>query len=177
MVEDLPLDKKRKKRGTGRRKVKQSGDLLRLDLDAQDSWAYTIRADTILGAVATDLIKYYRQRVMVGRTTDTGDPLPGLVRRGKGERKGGRGYKTGFFADTIRMKDVQGKTNSARVRILPDTRRNVFIAKEAQRGIFYFAVQGDAAQVISNAVNDVLDCELEGRSDRSKTRSRKSRSA
>lgn len=162
---------------TKRRRAKQRVTELRLDVEAEDSWAYTVRADTILGSVSWQLLKHYRQSVIAGVDPETGAPQPPLKRLGPGRKSQHRGYKTGLFANTIRMTDVKGRTDLARVRILPDTRRNVFVSMEATRGVQYMAVEGRAADVISATVNEVLDCELEGRSDTTKTRGTKARNA
>jgi hypothetical protein len=116
-----------------------------------------IRADVLLDIVRAELLALYRQQIMQGRKPD-GGPQPRLGKSASQvqDRKGGRGFRTGFLADNLRSPKMTGTTASARARILPPTKRNVFIASEAARGIFYLLIGADAERSIQEMVDAFL---------------------
>lgn len=164
------------KRGSARRKVRRTGTELSLSIKSEDPWMYNVRADTILEHVFTALLIHHRANVIAGTKADGSGSQPDLDRDTlytggsgdnlrldqRGRKSLHRGYKTGFFADTIRMSRITGSTSTANVRMLPHVHRNVFVATEAARGVEYFYVEGDADRVIQEAVLQAFDAAIDG---------------
>lgn len=114
-----------------------------------------IRADALLDAARAELLALYRLWTIQSLRPDTGGPMPPLKKAAAAVegRKGGRGYRTGFLADSWRSPKMTGTTAAARARILPPTNRNVFVAEEAKRGVFYLLI-GPRHEAVLQEVTD-----------------------
>lgn len=177
-------DKKRRRSGR-LRTVTRKGEILTLDIRSESPWAYSMRADVIVEHVFNALLVHHQQHIIAGTKADGSGPQPPLevstlysnvktvFEKGKqagnlktdqrNRRSLHRGYKSGFFADTIRRSRLTGSTATAKTRMVSHPRRSVFLAMEAQRGYEYFFVDGAANGVIERAVAQIFDLSLEGR--------------
>jgi len=123
-----------------------------------------IRADALLDVVRVQLLEKFRLDIMEGRRPDTGGPqkpLPEKRAEAKNRKSPYRGYATGGLADGLRSPRMTGTTASARARILPPTSRNVYIAGEAKRGVFFLLLGPAHEQLMQEATDVFIDKVIE----------------
>jgi hypothetical protein len=119
-----------------------------------------IRADALLDVVRVQLLQKFRIDITEGRRPDTGapqKPLPEAKAEAKGRRSPHRGYATGVFADGLRSPKMTGTTANARSRILPPTTRNVYVATEAKRGVFFLLLGPSHERLMQDATDTFID--------------------
>lgn len=148
-------DRRRKTRADGAK-----GDVKITTTFAAEALEVNTSADLLVDAATHALLIYYRNAVMAGMKPDGSGPQVKLSQASAADPNrlsSFRGYKTGVLADGIRRTAITGTTTKARAVIMPPTNRNVFVAEEAKRGIFYLRLGGDADTVIQRTVQTWLD--------------------
>lgn len=190
LVASQPLSELKGRAKAGRRRRRRAGTELSLDIVSESAWAFNIRADLFLEHIFDSLLVHHQANIKAGQKADGSGAQPPLSRktlfsnqaesaddRSKGRVRAGqrtrksmhRGFKTGFFADTIRRTRITGSTRTANVKMLAHPHRNAFVATEASgttegrdTPVQYFYIEGDAEKVISEAVAQVFALSLEG---------------
>ncbi|MCY1055427.1 hypothetical protein [Nannocystis sp. SCPEA4] len=125
----------------------------------QSNFSFDLDAGLLVDALSTALLSWYRDSIRAGEKPDGSGRQPELtdrVKRQQGRASQVRGFKSGYFSNTIRRGKVTGSTVKAQTRIVPDPRRNVFVAQEAKRGVSYFSVQGTAAKIIEEITSQFI---------------------
>lgn len=130
----------------------------------QSDWSFSLDAGLLVDELSTGILVLTREAVMQGEKPDGSGkqkPLSDKVKAQKGRASDNRGYKTGFFADTIRRGKITGSTVKAQTRIVPDPRRNVFVASELKRGVQYFSTSGIVQVLIQDITSAFITNGLE----------------
>lgn len=136
------------------------GDVKITTTFAAEALEINTSADLLVDAATHALLVYYRNAIMSGTKPDGSGPQVKLSQASAADPSRlseYRGFKTGVLADGIRRTAITGTTTKARASILPPTNRNVFVAEEAKRGIFYLRLGGEADKVIQATVQEWLD--------------------
>lgn len=126
----------------------------------QSNFSFDLDAGLLVDALTTALLAWYRECIRDGSKPDGSgkqQDLSDKVKRQQGRASQVRGFKSGYFSNTIRRSKITGSTVKAQSRIVPDPRRNVFVAEEAKRGNSYFSVQGSASEVIQEVTSEFIE--------------------
>lgn len=161
----------RSKRGASRRKGKSQ---FTVDMKI-DSMFYEIHAGTIVERVGDAVLEHHYHAIIDSVHPGSGarQPDPKWTRNsGKQDdryypRNGGRGYKSGEFARNIQRARPTGTYGRAAVVIGPGSSRAKFVGSELKfRGIEYFAVVGEVAELINEEVAVLVTDALAGQVER-----------
>ncbi len=166
--------RKRKRRGRGRKDLPHAGVILekrklrrlkrgafvQTDFVAAADWSFSLDAGLLVDAASTALLAWYHDTIVSGvdpTGTRPKKPLTTRVAKRSGRKSKNRGHFTGFLATNLRRTKITGSTVSARTRLLPPTRRNVFIAQEQKRGIHYLLLGGKADETIKLVTGEFVE--------------------
>lgn len=136
-----------------RERGQRTRNAILVDFVVETQWSVDLDIRKFLHEVRINLAEHYRNALLSGMRADGKGPLPPLKRDREGRT---RGVKSGEMAEKWGIGPVVGGPFRASVKLRPfdGGEHAPMISRELRRGVDYQSVEGDAAKVIQDTLQD-----------------------